>query len=67
VFLHGRGDEEEAARHWQRAQQLDPANWNYHRQEWAFDAATQGLKWRAKFEELDGRPYYEPADLPDAE
>ena len=65
VFLYRRGDEEEAAVHWQEAQELDPWNWNYHRQEWTFDPTTTSENWLKKFQELNGRPYYEPADLPD--
>ena len=66
VHLYGAGQREAAARHWRSAQELDPLNWNYHRQEWAFDPGTAGAKWRAKYESLGGRPYYDPPalDLP---
>ena len=63
VYLHGQGEAEAASRHWDRAQDLDPDNWNYHRQEWSFDAGTAGGNWRRKFESLGGKPYYKPADL----
>ena len=63
VWLHGAGETEAAARHWQRAQVLDPDNWNYHRQEWSFDRSTASQKFRAKYEELRGKPYYAPPDL----
>ncbi len=63
VHLHGRGNAKNAAGHFSAAQRLDPENWNYHRQEWSFDPATAGAKWRAKFEQLDGKPYYAPLDL----
>ncbi len=62
VYLHGEGAAEAASQHWQRAQELDPLNWNYHRQEWSFDPATAGRKWQRKYQSLDG-PYYQPADL----
>lgn len=64
VFLHQRGSQDEAAAHWLSAQKLDPLNWNYHRQQWTFDPATQNQKWFEKFLGLKGKPYYEPADLP---
>ncbi len=63
VKLHLRGETNEAEHHFAEAQRLDPANWNYHRQPWSFDPENAGAKWRQKFEELEGRPYYAPADL----
>lgn len=63
VHLHASGDAKGAAVHFSEAQRLDPENWNYHRQEWSFDPATAGAKWRVKFERLAGKPYYAPLDL----
>ncbi len=64
VHLRGLGHAVEAAAHWLRAQQLDPDNWNYHRQAWTEDTpALRGQKWRAKYEGLGDAPYYEPLDL----
>ena len=65
VYFHGEGEPEPAARHWRRAQELDPSNWNYHRQAWAFDPAGAGGKWLEKYRELGDAPYYEPARFPD--
>ena len=36
VWLHDKGKDEEASQFFQRAQQLNPDSWNYHRQEWSF-------------------------------
>jgi len=53
-------------KHWKRAQQLDPENWNYHRQDWSFDGASAGFKFLRKVSKLRGKPYYRPLDLPPA-
>ena len=63
VYLQGQGATEAASAHWRRAQELDPDNWNYHRQAWSFEPRTAGQKWRVKYESLAGKPYYKPADL----
>jgi tetratricopeptide (TPR) repeat protein len=64
VYFHEQGRAESAAKHWQSAQELDPDNWNYHRQEWVFDPETSGGKWMEKFNALEGRPYYDSAVFP---
>ena len=33
----------------ERAQQLNPDDWNYHRQEWSFTPEEAGQKWLEKF------------------
>ena len=33
VYFHGAGKKELAEKYWQRAQSLNPDDWNYHRQE----------------------------------
>lgn len=58
------GDRDRAELYWQQAQELNPDSWNYHRQEWSYAPAQAGAKWFAKFQELDGKPYYEPLALP---
>ncbi len=63
VWLHRNGASAAAARHWQQAQELDPENWNYHRQQWSFDPETSSAKFRAKYRSLGDRPYYRPAEL----
>jgi hypothetical protein len=67
VSMHRLGDESAARRHWEIAQALDPENWNYHRQDWAFRGEEAKALWRRKFDALAGRPYYQPVDLPEPE
>ncbi len=65
------GDHELAARYWQEAQRLNPDSWNYHRQEWSYEPSEAGRKWFAKYQTLEGRPYYRPmagvSDAPEDE
>jgi hypothetical protein len=60
------GERALAKKHWAEAQRLAPENWNYHRQDWSFDGPMGGLKWLKKVQELKGKPYYKPIDLPQA-
>jgi hypothetical protein len=46
-----------AAKYFERAQQLNPDDWNYHRQQWSFTPQDAGSKWLEKFRALD-QPYY---------
>jgi len=61
VWFHQNGSDALAARYWERAQQLNPDDWNYHRQEWSF-GPDAGKKWMEKFQKLD-KPYYPPLDI----
>jgi hypothetical protein len=63
VWFHQQGHDELAVKHWQRAQELNPDDWNYHRQEWSFTPQEAGKKWREKFDKLD-QPYYPKLDIP---
>jgi hypothetical protein len=65
VFFHDNGNPELAAKYFQHAQQLNPDDWNYHRQEWSFTPQEAGKKWMEKFQKLD-EPYYPKLDMPDA-
>lgn len=62
--LFAQGDRAGARAQWQAAQTLDPENWNYHRQDWSFDAKEAVGNWLKKVAALDGKPYYAPLDLP---
>lgn len=62
VWFQERGDGPMAAKYFERAQQLNPDDWNYHRQEWSFTPADAGRKWLEKFRGYDA-PYYPPLDL----
>ena len=61
VSLHQRGQTELAQKWWQRAQQLNPESWNYHRQDWSFTSVA-GKRWREKFEKTPG-DYYPQLEL----
>ncbi len=65
VYFSDHGKRELAVKHWQEAQKLSPDNWNYHRQDWAFDKKTEMNNFLTKVRKLGTRPYYEPADLPE--
>lgn len=64
VYFHDNGNQELAAKYFERAQQLNPDDWNYHRQEWSFTPNEAGKKWMDKFQKLD-TPYYPKLDLPE--
>ena len=62
VWLRQTGQTDLAAKYFERAQQLNPDDWNYHRQEWSFTPAAAGKKWMEKFQKLD-TPYYPTLDI----
>jgi hypothetical protein len=62
VWFHERQNNELAAKYFEHAQQLDPDDWNYHRQEWSFTPQEAGKKWMEKFQKLD-QPYYPKLDI----
>ena len=62
VFFHEAGDEQRAAKYFERAQALNPDDWNYHRQEWSFTPGEAGKKWMEKFQKLD-QPYYPKLEI----
>ena len=64
VYFHQTGDEKRANRYWEEAQRLNPESWNYHRQDWSFTPEEANKNWMKKVGQLDGKPYYEPLDLP---
>ena len=61
VWFHQNGNDALAAKYWEHAQELNPEDWNYSRQEWTF-GADAGKKWMEKFQKLD-KPYYPPLDI----
>jgi len=66
VWFHDNGNQELAAKYWHHAQELNPDDWNYHRQEWSFTPQEAGKKWMDKFQKLN-QPYYPKLDIqPDA-
>jgi hypothetical protein len=64
VWFHLQGNAEQADHYWDRAQELHPDSWNYHRQDWSFlDPQETGQRWFAKYQSLEGRPYYRPLEV----
>ncbi len=62
VYFHDKGNNELAEKYWVKAQQLNPDDWNYHRQDWSFTPSEAGKKWLEKFQKLDGA-YYPKLDI----
>lgn len=62
VYFHDNQNNDLAEKYWARAQQLNPDDWNYHRQDWSFTPQEAGKKWLDKFQKLDG-PYYPKLDI----
>jgi tetratricopeptide (TPR) repeat protein len=65
-YLHKNGKGEDAIAHFKEAQRLDPDNWNYKRQAWALSDAEKnyGTSFMKEVQKLNGKPYYEPRQLP---
>jgi hypothetical protein len=57
VWFQQAGDAALAAKYFERAQTLNPDDWNYHRQEWSFTPADADKKWLEKFKQTDERYY----------
>jgi hypothetical protein len=62
VWFHQSGRAAQAAKYFERAQQLNPDDWNYHRQAWSFTPEEAGRKWMDKFQKLE-EPYYPKLQL----
>jgi hypothetical protein len=62
VYFHQNGNNELAEKYFVKAQQLNPDDWNYHRQDWSFTPSEAGKKWLEKFNKLD-QPYYPKLDI----
>ncbi len=61
VWFQQAGDAERATKYFERAQALNPDDWNYHRQEWSF-TGDAGKKWLEKFKGYD-KEYYPKLEL----
>jgi len=60
VWFQQIGDRDRARKYFEHAQQLNPDDWNYHRQDWSF-GPDAGRKWLEKFQHTD-KEYY-PLDI----
>ena len=70
AYFFDQGNEALARVYWERAQQLYPDNWSFHRQDWSFiDDTSRGQKFQEKATDYDvlggDKPYYVPLDLPE--
>jgi len=66
VYFHETKNNELAEKYWAKAQQLNPDDWNYHRQQWSFTPQEAGKKWLEKFQKTE-QPYYPKLDMPRSE
>ena len=64
AYFSERKNRELATRHWQKAQELNPDSWNYHRQDWSFDKSKEMSNFLSKVRALNGRPYYDAVEFP---
>jgi hypothetical protein len=62
VWFRENGNNESAAKYFARAQQLNPDDWNYHRQEWSFTPQEADKNWLEKFQKTE-RPYYPKLEM----
>jgi len=62
VWFHHSKNEALAKKYFERAQALNPDDWNYHRQDWSFTQGEAGAKWMDKFQKLE-TPYYPTLDI----
>ena len=62
VWFHDKHEDALAAKYFKQAQQLNPDDWNYHRQDWSFTPDEAGKKWMEKFQKLEA-PYYPKLEI----
>jgi hypothetical protein len=62
VWFHNANNAASAKKYFERAQALNPDDWNYHRQDWSFTPGEAGTKWMEKFQKLE-EPYYPKLEL----
>ena len=64
VHFHRQGNETKANEWWEESQRLNPASWNFARQDWSFTPSQANANWLKKVQTLNGKPYYQPLELP---
>ena len=65
-YLNRAGHKDAAVRHFKRAQELKPDNWNYKRQAWNLGNIEQDYGTTLQQEMQKGIAFYPPLELPDA-
>jgi peroxiredoxin len=66
AYFSTHGQSDLAAKHWRKSQEMNPDNWNYHRQEWSYDKKKEMSNWMAKVRKLGTKPYYDPVEFPES-
>ena len=64
VWFQQAGNTDRADVYFERAQRLNPDDWNYHRQQWSFEGQAAGRKFQEKVQKLE-TPYYPTLKLED--
>ena len=65
VWFHDHDNLPLAAKYWQRAQQLNPGDWNYARQDWSFTPGEADKKWMRKLQGTEkDYQYYPKLEIP---
>ena len=62
VWFQQAGQADRAKTYFVRAQELNPGDWNYHRQQWNYEGQASGAKFRDKVNASEGS-YYPKLDL----
>jgi hypothetical protein len=62
VWFHQAENPALAKKYFEKAQTLNPDDWNYHRQDWSFTPGEAGAKWMEKFQKLED-PYYPKLEI----
>ena len=62
VWFQRSGQSQLASKYFDHAQQLNPEDWNYYRQQWSFTPQEAGQKWLDKFRKED-QPYYPKLEI----
>ncbi len=65
TYFKEHGEKDLADKHWKEAQQLNPASWNYHRQQWSYTPKEVLGNWMTKLRAQGDKPYYAPLKLPE--
>ncbi len=61
VYFQQRGQRAKATQYMDEAGRLNPASWNYHRQNWIFDGEDQARSnWQQRVAARAGNHYYQP-------
>jgi hypothetical protein len=62
VWFRENGNKELAAKYFARAQQLNPDDWNYYRQEWSFTPQEADKNWLERFQKTE-HAYYPKLEM----